>query len=475
MLRLPARFALAALAAVAIVPATAASASAANGTVQLTSTTFTTTEGDASAAITVTRSDASGEGQVRYGVWYDRSASPRQDYQPVNGRIDFAPGQSEGTFYVPVTDDSIVEAPETVKVGIYGPHPMSLGVVSRAVLTIQDNDAVAADRDPVNPLGLEVAPTNGDPLQGARFFVDREWGLAEQAIAKYRTRSPGFAAKLGVIADQPETKRFGTWTRDPRFEISTYLQRVQETDPGSIPLAATYRLQHLECGGVSDSPTDVAGYEHWYDQFAAGIGNQRIVLFYEIDALITSKCLSKTGLNRRTQELRYAIDVLSRLPHAVVYVDAGSALAHSPSYIAWMLRRVGVSKIQGFFTNATHQDWTSHEIKYGRKLIKRLGGRPHFVINTSGNGQGPSIPRSRVAEGNSYRCNAPDNGLGPRPTSDVPSKYRHLDGLVWIGNPGRSAGPCAQKLYPGQKIPPTGAFWLQYAIRLIGNANFSIT
>lgn len=463
------RLAALALAALLLVPALAS----ARSTVRLTSAQFTAGEGDGEAVITVVRDDASGTGQVRYDAYYDQSAEAQQDWRPVQGRIDFAPGQAEASFRIPLIDDTIVEGPETVKVGIYGPHPMELGEPNRGILTILDNDAVVAERDPVNPLMLDVAPTNGNPLQGARFFVDEEWGLAQMAIRRFRRSAPRAAAKLRVIAEQPETKRFGTWTKNPRHELATFLQRVQTEDPGSVPLVATYRLKHLECGGVSDSPAEVESYKRWYDQFAAGIGNQRVVLFYEIDALITTRCLSRTGLNRRVEEVRYAIDVLSKLPRAVVYVDAGSGLAHTPRYIAWLLRRVGVEKIQGFFTNATHQNTTLREYRYGRTLVRLLGGRPRFVINTSGNGRGPLVPRDRVREGNSYRCNAPGRGLGPRPTSDVPAKLRSLDGLFWIGNPGRSAGDCGRAFYP--KIPPTGTFWLEYALELIRNANYRIT
>lgn len=459
----------AAFAALALAPA---AATAANGTVRLASESYTVNEGDGNAMITVVRTDATVAGRVRYGVWYDRSATAFQDYTPVSGRIDFAPGQTEASFNVPIIDDSIVEGPETVKVGLYGPYPMKLGTPNRGILTILDNDSVGSERDPVNPLLLDTPPANGNPLEGARFFVDEEWGLAQMAIKKYKRRNPKAASQLRVIADQPETKRFGTWTQNPRFEISTYLQRVQQTDPGSVPLVATYRLKHLECGGVSDSAADVASYKRWYDQFAAGIGNQRVVLFYEIDALITMKCLSGPGRAARIDEVTYAIDALSKLPHAVVYVDAGSGLAHGAPYIAAKLRQVGVNKIQGFFTNATHQNWTSKEIAYARQLMKLTGGSAHYVVNTSSNGTGPAVPKDRVKHGNSFRCNAPQNGLGPRPTSDVPSRYKGLDALVWIGNPGRSAGPCALKIY--KRVPPTGTFWLEYALKLIKNANFSI-
>jgi endoglucanase len=449
----------------------AAPAAAAANTVRLASDAFTVQESAGAATITVVRDSADGRGEVRYGVWYDQSATPHSEWEPVSGRVEFEDGQSEATFQIPIHDDGDVEGNETVKLGIYGPYPMQLAEPSRARLTILDDDSVATERDAANPLLLDPAPTNGNPLQGARFFVDEEWGLVNRFAHGVRRSSPGTAAKLRTIADEPETKRFGTWTRNPRHEIATFLQRAKATDPDAIPLVATYRLKHLQCGGVSDSAAEAEAYKHWYEQFAAGIGNHRVVLFYEIDALITAKCLSRQGLATRVDELRATIDVLSRLPHAVVYVDAGASDAHQPRFYAKLLRRIGVHKIQGFFTNSTHQVRTRKEIRFARTVVRMLGGTPHYVINTAANGQGPLIPRSRVRHGNSFRCNAPGRGLGPRPTSDVPSHYRNLDGLFWIGNPGRSAGRCVRFA----RAPPTGAFWLDYALSLIDNADFRIT
>ena len=85
--------------------------------------------------------------------------------------------------------------------------------------------------------------------------------------------------------------------------------------------------------------------------------------------------------------------------------------------------------------------------------------------------RGALRPRNKVKFGNSIRCNPRGRGLGPRPTSAVPPRYPRLDGLFWIGNPGRSAGSCANSA----DAPPTGSFWLDYALELIRNADFRIT
>jgi endoglucanase len=330
--------------------------------------------------------------------------------------------------------------------------------------------ANGSERDVLNPLALNPAPPADNPLEGAHFYTNPHSNLAGTVIRQIRGRQPEAADILHAIAEQPEAKRFGSFNDRPGLAVAGHLARAQAEQPDSVPLIATYRLKHVSCGSYADSPEEVARYKRWYEKFAQGIGNHRAVVFMEIDALITTRCLSRLGLRRRIDEVRTAIGSMAALPHAVVYVDAGSALAHNPQRIAGLLRRIGVFRIQGFFTNATHQSWTSREIGYGRELMRRLDWRPHQVINTATNGRGPLVPHSRVRFGNSFRCNAPGRGLGPKPTSLVPSRFRNLDGLFWIGNPGRSAGECSKTPNP----PPAGTFWVDYAVSLVRNADFRI-
>jgi endoglucanase len=459
--------------AIAVVPALLAlllfaPAALAQGTVKLSSATFDVREGDGAATIAVERSVASGHGEVRYAIW-QHSAVENVDYVRVSGRLDFADGQATASFQVPIADDDFVEDAETATVGIYGAYPQKLDAPTRATLTIVDNDVLGV-RDALNPLALDPPPPGHNPLEGARFYANPSRNLVGTVIKSIRHRRPKAAALLSVIAEQPEAKRFGAFNDQPGAAVAQYLATAHRDDPDAVPLIATYRLKHVSCGGYADPPAEVDAYKRWYEAFARGIGSHRVVLFYEIDALITTKCLSRIGLRRRVDEVRSAIDALAPLPHAVVYVDAGAGDAHNARYIARLLRRVGVFKIQGFFTNSTHQNWTSREIRYGQELIRLLDGRPHQVINTAANGRGPLIPRSRVRFGNSFRCNAPGRGLGPKPTSVVPRRYRNLDGLFWIGNPGRSAGACSKTPDP----PPAGHFWVDYALELIRNADYRI-
>jgi endoglucanase len=329
--------------------------------------------------------------------------------------------------------------------------------------------ALSATRDPQNPLELNLAPTNGNPLQGARFYVDRWGSPAGKAELALQYSNPAWASAISVIAGQPWADRFGSWNGpDPSQAVYDYLNTAYMTDPGAVPLLATYRLVAKQCvrGGGADSPSFAAAYKQFIDGLAYGIGSFRAVLFLEMDSLITSPCLKSQALSLRLSELQYAITTLERDPHLAVYVDAGAADALPWQDAARLLNQEGVHQAQGFFLNSTHFDWTTTEIAYGQRIAKALGG-VHFVVNTGENGQGPVVPRDIVHQGMEVLCNPPGRGLGPKATTNT--GYAWVDAFAWTSNPGESGGPCV----PG--APGTGVYWPGYAVGLVRHANFSVT
>jgi endoglucanase len=323
---------------------------------------------------------------------------------------------------------------------------------------------------PSNPPGLPAPPTAGNPppaganpLAGDRFFVD-----PQSAAAKAAQRYPD----LNVIAREPGTERFGSFSFGdngvPSIQaaVSRYLTRAALQAPGTVPMIATYRVVDGHCGNWADPPADQAAYHNFIQGFAQGIGSSRAVLFLEMDSLITTPCLSPSGLDIRMNELSDAINVLTtNCPGLVIYLDAGAADALPAARTANLLKRAGVGRIQGFFLNATHFDWTANEIAYGERISRLTGGK-HFVVNTGENGQGPLVPSNVAKDGNEVLCNPPGRGLGPLPTTST--GYPNADAFAWTSNPGESGGQCR----PG--APPTGVFWPAYAATLVHNANFTV-
>ena len=86
--------------------------------------------------------------------------------------------------------------------------------------------------------------------------------------------------------------------------------------------------------------------------------------------------------------LRYGVDVLSQLPNATIYLEAGASDWEAAARTAKQLRYIGISKVRGFMLNVTHHDWTRANIQHGLEISRMVGGK-HFIINTSYNGRGP--------------------------------------------------------------------------------------
>ena len=98
-------------------------------------------EGFGPAQITVTRiGDVSSPATVDYFV-LDNGASERTDYTTTLGTLHFAPGETQKTFEVLITDDSIPEANENVFLGLLNATGNAgIGPRNSAALVIHDND-----------------------------------------------------------------------------------------------------------------------------------------------------------------------------------------------------------------------------------------------------------------------------------------------------------------------------------------------
>ena len=365
---------------------------------------------------------------------------------------------------------------------------------------------VAGPRDAANPLGLASAP-GPDPLNGAPFFIDGPaHGAAAGAIARLlgidsdvpiggaltafpdaeswqhflRTAvTPKLAdepaavrdevTELEKIAGEPEAQRIsaGAAGGSPAA-IGTFTTKLlcqnASADPGSVPVIST-DFMHAVLGGCSTS-SEIGAYmplfESRVDAMVSATGSHPVVYLLELDAVGSSSCMAKAGsLPAWETMLRYEVDRVSTLPHAVVYVEGGYSDSNNANYAAQILNAVDIGRIRGFFTNDTHNNWTTSEVRYG-EAVSRLTHGAHFVINTSQNGQGPKLNPHPRTQGIEELCNPPGRGLGPLPTTTTP--FKNVDALLWTHVPGISAGTC-------NGGPPSPAFWPAYAASLATNAN----
>lgn len=358
-----------------------------------------------------------------------------------------------------------------------------------------------AQRDPANPLDLPVAP-GADPLTGANLFVDGPaHGAAAGAIAKLLGIDPKrlpsdlswarFDAELqsgrlharlqadprlahdvyelSKIADQPEAQRFSIYSEGGgpgaifRQAEKIFCQNMT-ADPGSIPIINSYFLHPAL--GACPTPGEVRAYDPVFhrrvDEMAAATDRRPAVYLLEVDGIGSSKCIMRDGAMPEWEaDLRYEMDRIAALPHTVVYVEAGYSDANSVRYTARILNAIGISRIRGFFTNDTHENWTISEVRWATR-ISRLTHGAHFIVNTSDNGRGPLRNRDPTKYGTDDLCNPPGRGLGPIDTTDT--GFAFADAFLWTHPPGNSSGSCGGG-------PPGGVFWPARAIVLAENAN----
>jgi hypothetical protein len=359
---------------------------------------------------------------------------------------------------------------------------------ARAQAAQQCAEPHPAQRDPSNPLDLPQAP-GANPLAGAHFFVpgpakgsaartiaqllglnpdniavDESWATFAQKLAFGRLHdklvgNPKLArevAQLSKIASQPEAQRFSSysWGGGPgaifKQAEKVFCQNLS-ADPGSIPIINTYFL-HATLGGCP-TPAQVHAYDPVFhrrvDEMAAATDRRPAVYLLELDALGSSSCVRKMGsLSAWEADLRYEINAMSALPHTVVYVEGGYSDSNSVGYTAKVLNAIGVSKIRGFFTNDTHEAWTSMEARWATAIAKRTHGA-HFIVDTADNGRGPRLNHNKVKYGVEDLCNPPGRGLGPRTTTDT--GFAFADAWMWTHPPGNSSG-CGGG-------PAGGVFW----------------
>jgi hypothetical protein len=358
-----------------------------------------------------------------------------------------------------------------------------------------------AQRDQANPLALRTPP-GADPLNGANFFISGPaHGSAAGGIAQLLGINPKtlndsetwtsfqhrfsfgrLAAKLAAnphlahqvaelskIASQPEAQRFSIYSEGGGpGAIFGQAEKIfchnMTADPGSIPIINTYFL-HPALGGCPTAQ-QVRAYGPTFrrrvDEMAAATGRRPAVYLLELDAIGSSSCIEKIGsMPEWEADLRYEMNAMQALPHTVVYVEAGYSDSNSVAYTAKILNAIEVSKIRGFFTNDTHENWTINEVKWAQKISKLTHGA-HFIVNTAENGSGPKVNRDRVKYGNNDLCNPPDRALGPMDTTVT--ALAGVDAFLWTHPPGNSSGSCGGG-------PASGTFWDARAVGLAARAN----
>jgi reprolysin-like metallo-peptidase family M12B/Calx-beta domain-containing protein len=118
---------------------------------QFSAANYVVNEGGGFATITVNRTgDTSTTATVDFATSDGSSALQRTDYTIAGGTLTFAPGDTSQTFQVLISDDAFVEGTETFNLSLTSPTIATLGAVSTATVTINDNDSSGPVSNPID-------------------------------------------------------------------------------------------------------------------------------------------------------------------------------------------------------------------------------------------------------------------------------------------------------------------------------------
>lgn len=374
---------------------------------------------------------------------------------------------------------------------------------------------------------LGLAPAAAAPATGTTtaapgfgpdtaFSVDLDSRAAHQAVTDARAGRTADAVRMAQLASWPVATWFTGSGSDTatQADIATLTRRAAVRR--QLPVLVAYNVPGRDCAQYSaGGAANTAEYQTWVDGVATGIGNRKAVVILEPDGLaLTPDSCGGTAeqLAARYTEINYAVDRLARQPGATVYLDAGHSGWHNVGEIAGRLVDGGVARARGFFLNVSNYRTNAELTRYGTMVAKCVwyvqagnsadscanqywpaadadawyaanvpadAALPHFVVDTSRNGQGPWTPPAGLYPDPQDWCNPPARGLGTRPTANT--GVAGLDAFLWVKVPGESDGSCtrgtAGPVDPewGALDPAAGAWWPDQVHQLAALASPRLT
>jgi endoglucanase len=328
-------------------------------------------------------------------------------------------------------------------------------LLSAVALTLTPACAVAAGN--FANAGLPGASAT-DPLAGMKMGIYR--GTLDDLYSAWRSAHGAKKKLLAKEALRPLMYWFGAWNQDSLAGqvAQQYIHAQTNGNPAVLSQMAIFRADPWEGASCKEVPTaeEVASYKDWINNWAAGIANSRVAMDLQPDVPFLNCTPDHSQVP--AEELHYAAQVFSALPHTTVYIDAGASDWQSVSSVVSLLREAGVQYTRGFALGATHHASTGDELLYGQRVVRALAAQGitgmHFIIDTAQNGR----PFTTQSDPTEFKSGAPYCAtkestkcvtLGIPPTTEVAANpkadglnkretaiaARLCDAYLWFGRP----------------------------------------
>lgn len=298
--------------------------------------------------------------------------------------------------------------------------------------------------------GVAFLDLRTNPFRDEELYVHPDSSPADQAKAWHVSR-PEDAEYMSMVASQPQS----TWLSNDDDSVFRTLKRQLTAAASSNKMitVVAYNIPFRNCSMESftgaESPNS---YRRWIDTLTRIIGDRKVAVILEPDALPLADCLPEARKRERFELMAYAVRKLKSNSNTAVYVDAGHSNWVGVTEMSRRLLAGGILSADGFSLNVSAFEPTDEVVTYGQRLSEVLGGK-HFVVDTSRNGNG--------SPADNEWCNPPGRALGPLPTTDT--GLSNVDAYLWIKPPGESDGEC-------NGGPAAGVWWPDYALDLARRA-----
>ncbi|RVX38221.1 serine/threonine protein kinase [Nonomuraea polychroma] len=359
-----------------------------------------------------------------------------------------------------------------------GTNPAGTGNPGRTATT-----ATPAPRNAQNPLRAQ---------DDVRFYAPAELGASRQATIWEAGNRRVDAELMRKLAAVPHAVRLNE--PEVRAKVEETITGAEQSG-GGVPVFLINYMPGSECRPIGAS--DMAAYQDWIKGIAGQINDAKAVIILEPGSLVkiagTKDCDPQGSPGQRYKDLRQAAQTLKANPNTAVYLDGSQDLYPGTETMAERLIATGIDKADGFFVNTAGHQRTDKAVAYGKKLsaciaVRLATGRtgcpadatvdparmPHFVVDTSRNGQGGWAPTKHYSDPQTW-CNPPGRGVGPRPTTQTQEEL--VDAYLWIARAGTSSGRCRRGTNGdkdperGVVAPEAGEWWGELALERAKLAN----
>ena len=263
------------------------------------------------------------------------------------------------------------------------------------------------------------------------------------SAAQFLAAHPDDKTWLQRVVDTPQA----IWLGHPGA-ITGFRARLNEADAeGTIVTAVLYYIPKRDDQGKESAggAPDATAYAQYVDDVCGAIGDRRVIVVVEPDALADMLSEGFAHLrDLRTALLRQSCARLSALKNTDVYIDVGhSSWPNFDALKDWLDSSGILENVTGLSMNVSNFMSTKDCLDRARTLLQL---QDHdvlpVIVDCSRNG----VPLPPGLGGKDSWCNPIAARLGPDPLLEV----THFHGHLWIKRPGESDGEHNGGPSPGQ-------------------------